>query len=76
MEEERELKEIARKQGFKVHSVGERVGSIYRAISLQLEHSITADELQGLALAYLLRETDASDSETIRKVAWVARMKQ
>ena len=67
-EEERELKEIARKQGFKVHSVGERVGSIYRAISLQLEHSITADELQGLALAYLLRETDASDSETIRKV--------
>jgi len=67
-EEERELKEIARRQGFKVHSVGERVGSIYRAISLQLEHSITPNELQGVALAYLLRETDASDSEAIRKV--------
>lgn len=67
-EEERELKEIACHQGFKVHSVGGRVGSIYRAISLQLEHSITANELQGLVLAYLLRQTDPGDSEAIRKV--------
>ena len=67
-EEERELKEIAYHQGFKVHSVGGQVGSIYRAISLQLEHSITANELQGLVLAYLLRRTDPSDSEAIRKV--------
>jgi hypothetical protein len=67
-EEERELKEIARQQGFKVLSVGDRVGNIYRAISLQLEHSITADELQGLALAYLLNDTDPSNIEAIRKV--------